>query len=303
MKQNLLQLMSARMPELSKGQRMIATYILEHYDKAAYMTAAKLGRVVDVSESTVVRFADELGFGGYPELQRALQELAKTHLTAAQRMEVADNLLAPDNVLDKVLLADADKIRRTLEGLDRDAFYAAVEKIVSAKKIYILGSRSAASLAGFLNFNFRMMFDNVDYVEVASGGEVFEHILNIGSEDVLIAFSFPRYSKRTVRAVQYAHNAGADVVAITDSAQSPIAASCDQLLIAQSDMASFVDSLVAPLSIINAMVAAVSMRRHDAVSSRLRRLEEIWDEYDIYHKLQKSPALAGLFRQAERSSH
>ena len=283
-KQNLLQLINERMNTFSKGQRVIAHYILEHYDRAAYMTAAKLGAIVNVSESTVVRFADELGFGGYPELQRALQELAKTQLTAAQRMEVADNLLGKDNILDKVLLGDADKIRHTLESLDREAFYAAIEKIASARNIYILGSRSSASLAGFLNFNFRMMFDNVRHVEVSSGGELFEHILNIGRDDVLIAISFPRYSKRTIRAVKYAHQAGANVVALTDSKQSPIATDCDQLLIAQSDMASFVDSLVAPLSIINAMIAAVSMRHHDEVSARLRRLEEIWDEYDIYDK-------------------
>ena len=281
-KQNLLQLINERMSTFSKGQRLIAHYILEHYDRAAYMTAAKLGAIVNVSESTVVRFADELGFGGYPELQRALQELAKTQLTAAQRMEVADNLLGKDTILDTVLLGDADKIRPPLES--REAFYTAIEKIASARNIYILGSRSSASLAGFLNFNFRMMFDNVRHVEVASGGELFEHILNIGKDDVLIAISFPRYSKRTIRAVKYAHQAGANVVAITDSKQSPIATDCDQLLIAQSDMASFVDSLVAPLSIINAMIAAVSMRHHGEVSARLRRLEEIWDEYDIYDK-------------------
>ena len=284
MKQNLLQLLTERMSTFSKGQRQIAGYILEHYDRAAYMTASKLGAVVRVSESTVVRFADELGFSGYPELQRALQELAKTHLTAAQRMEVAGNLLGRDNILEKVLLGDAEKIRHTLEGLDKDAFYAAVERIVRARNIYILGSRSSASLAAFLNFNFRMMFDNVRNVEVTSGSEMFEQILDIGEEDVLIAISFPRYSKRTVRAVQYAHHAGADVVSITDSVESPIAADCDQLLTAHSDMASFVDSLVAPLSIINAMVAAVSMSRHEEVAARLRRLEEIWDEYDVYDK-------------------
>lgn len=284
MKQNLLQRITACMSTFSKGQRLIAAYILEHYDRAAYMTAAKLGELVKVSESTVVRFADELGFDGYPDMQRALQELAKTNLTAAQRMEVADNLLAGNNILDKVLLGDADKIRHTLEGLDRAAFDAAVEKIVNARNIYILGSRSAASLAGFLNFNFQMMFDNVRNVEVTSGSEMFEQILTIGKEDVLIAISFPRYSKRTVRAVQFAHRAGANVVSLTDSDRSPIAADCDQLLTARSDMASFVDSLVAPLSIINAMVAAVSMRSHDEVAARLRRLEAIWDEYDVYEK-------------------
>lgn len=284
MKQSLLQIMQARMPEFSKGQRLIAQYILAHYDRAAYMTASKLGATVEVSESTVVRFANELGFDGYPNLQRALQELARTHLTAAQRMEVADNLLDKNNILDKVLLGDADKIRQTLDGIDREAFYRAVEKIVSARNIYILGVRSSAALADFLVFNFRMMFDNVRAVEGTTGTEIFEQLLNIGPEDVLIAISFPRYSKRTVRAVQFARNAGADVVAITDSVSSPLAAGSSQLLTARSDMASFVDSLVAPLSIINAMIAAVSMKNHDEVAARLRRLEGIWDEYDVYDK-------------------
>ncbi len=284
MRQNLLKYISERMSGFSKGQRQIASYIMEHYDRAAYMTASRLGATVNVSESTVVRFADELGFDGYPDLQRSLQELARTHLTAAQRMEVADNLMDRDTILDKILLGDADKIRHTLEGIDRAAFRAAVEKIVGARRIYILGVRSSASLADFLTFNFRMMFDNLIPVAGTSGSEVFEQILDIGPQDVLIAISFPRYSKRTVRAVEYAHNAGADIVALTDSAQSPLSAGCDQLLTAHSDMASFVDSLVAPLSIINAMVAAVSMRKHDEVSQRLKRLENIWDEYDVYDK-------------------
>ncbi|MBQ8341066.1 MAG: MurR/RpiR family transcriptional regulator [Clostridia bacterium] len=284
MKENLLQIIEARMPTLSKGQRQIAKYISEHYDRAAYMTASKLGRLVNVSESTVVRFADEIGFAGYPEMQRALQELAKTHLTAAQRMEVADNLLDRETVLDKVLLGDADKIRHTLDGIDRAAFDEAVERIVGARRIYIMGLRSSEALARFLTFNFRMMFDNIRAVEGMSGSEMFEEILNIGKEDVLIVVSFPRYSRRTVRATEYAHSVGADVVAITDSEKSPLAPFASQLLTARSDMASFVDSLVAPLSIINAMVAAVSLRRHDEVAGRLGRLEEIWDEYNVYDK-------------------
>lgn len=284
MKQNPLQLITARMSEFSKGQRQIAQYLLEHYDRAAYMTASRLGALVNVSESTVVRFAGELGFVGYPEMQRALQELARTNLTAAQRMEMADTLLDRDNILEKVLLGDADKIRHTLDGIDRTAFYDAVERIVAARNIYILGVRSSASLADFLTFNFRMIFDNVRAVEGTSGTEIFEQILDIGPADVLIAISFPRYSKRTVRAVEYAKRAGADVVALTDSHTSPLAAACDQLLTARSDMASFVDSLVAPLSIINAMVAAVSLCKHDEVAARLRRLEGIWDEYDVYDK-------------------
>ena len=284
MKQNLLQRITAGMPEFSKGQRLIAQYLLEHYDRAAYMTASKLGALAQVSESTVVRFANELGFEGYPEMQRALQELTRTNLTAAQRMEVAGNLFDRDTVLDKVLLGDADKIRHTLEGIDRTAFAAAVDRIVAARNIYILGVRSSASLADFLTFNFRMIFDNVRAVVGTTGTEIFEQILDIGPQDVLIAISFPRYSTRTVRAVEYAKRAGADVVAITDSVTSPLAAGADQLLTAKSDMASFVDSLVAPLSIINAMVAAVSLSKTEEVAARLHRLERIWDEYDVYDK-------------------
>jgi len=284
MKQNLLQQMTERMSEFSKGQRLIAQYILQHYDRAAFLTASKLGALVEVSESTVVRFANELGFEGYPEMQRALRELTRTNLTAAQRMAVADNLMDKDTVLDKVLLGDAEKIRHTLDAIDRQAFYAAVEKIVSARNIYILGGRSVASLADCLTFTFRLMFDNVRPVAGTTGTEIFEQLLDIGPEDVLIAISFPRYSKRTVRAVEFAHRAGADVVALTDSADSPLATDSDQLLTAHSDMASFVDSLVAPLSIINAMVVSVSMCKQDEVTKRLHRLENIWDEYDVYDK-------------------
>lgn len=284
MKQNLLQLIAARTPGFSKGQRRIAAYITEHYDRAAYMTAAKLGAVVSVSESTVVRFADELGFDGYPELQHAMQELAKTQLTAAQRMEVAEDLLRRDNLLEKVLLADADKIRHTLDELDAAAFHAAVEKIVAARHIYIVGLRSSAALARFLSFNFLMMFDNVHAVDGASSSEMFEQILDINANDVLIAISFPRYSQRAVKLTEYAFAAGANVVALTDSPNSPLAACCSQLLTARSDMASFVDSLVAPLSILNAMIAAVSLRRGEEVTRRLHRLEEIWDEYGVYDK-------------------
>jgi DNA-binding MurR/RpiR family transcriptional regulator len=284
MKLNFLQHMEQRAADFSKGQRQIAEFIRAHYDRAAYMTASRLGAEVDVSESTVVRFANALGFEGYPEMQRALQELTRTHLTAAQRMDVADSLMDRDNVLDKVLLGDADKIRRTLEELDRTAFESAVERIVNARNIYIIGSRSAGALAGFLTYNFRLMFNNVCHVELSSGSEMFEQILPIGQGDVMIAISFPRYSSRTVRAARYAHDNGANVVALTDSAQSPLAPHADQVLTARSDMASFVDSLVAPLSIINALVAATSMCRHDEVSARLHRLEEIWDEYQVYDK-------------------
>ena len=286
MNKNLLVLMEERMPEFSKGQKRIARYILDHYDKAAYMTASRLGSIVEVSESTVVRFAIEVGFDGYPEMQRALQELIRTRLTAVQRVDVTNSLIGEDDVLDKVLGSDADKIRRTLDEIDRKSFGEAVDKIVSARSIYIIGVRSSSTLAGFLNFNFRMILDNVKFVQTTSGSEMFEQIMNIGHEDVLIAISFPRYSKRIINAVEYATGAGADVISSTDSRQSPIAAGADQLLLARSDMVSFVDSLVAPLSIINAIIVAVARKKPDDVRERLEKLEHIWDEYDVYDKTQ-----------------
>ena len=287
MKRNLLAQIEEKMPLFSKGQKLISRYILEHYDKAAYMTAAKLGAVVNVSESTVVRFAIELGFSGYPEFRLELLELVRTRLTSSRRMEVTNDLIGDGDVLPKVLLSDTDRIRRTLDEIDRDAFAAAVSRIVSAKNIYIMGIRSSAFLAGFLHYNLRMIFDNVRLVQTTSGSEMFEEIMNIGQGDVMIAISFPRYSKRIIRAVDFARHAGADVIALTDSAMSPIATSATHALLAKSDMASFADSLTAPLSIINAIVVAVSMKKQDELAVRLRQLEQIWDEYDVYDKTQE----------------
>ena len=279
---DLLKAIENKMPKFSKGQRLIAAYILEHYDKAAYMTAARLGAIVGVSESTVVRFAIELGYDGYPDFQHSLQEIIRNRLTSFQRIEVTNNLIGDGNVLDKVLLSDAEKIRRTMEEIDHALFEEAVDRIISAKRIYIIGVRSSSSLAGFLNFNFRMIFDNVKFVQTTSGSEMFEQIMRIGEGDVMIAISFPRYSKRIINAVEYARSKNANVVALTDSKLSPIASYANQLLIAQSDMASFVDSLVAPLSIINAIIVAVSRKKQDELTERLRVLEEVWEHYDVY---------------------
>lgn len=286
MKRDILRMIEQNMDDFSKGQRQIARFLLAHYDKAAYMTAAKLGSEVSVSESTVVRFVIELGYAGYPEFQKALQELIRTKLTSFQRMEVTNHLIGKGDVLEKVLMSDVDKIRRTLDGISRDAFENAVEAIVQAKNVYIIGVRSSYTLAGFLNYNLRMIFDNVRMIETTSGGELFEQILNIGEQDVMIAISFPRYSKRVINAVAYAKRAGAKVISLTDSPDSPIAADVDHVLVAQSDMASFVDSLVAPMSIINALVVAVSRAKEEEVGERLHKLEAIWDEYDVYHKNQ-----------------
>ena len=283
---NLLSEIEQRMPTFSKGQKLISKYILENYDKAAYMTASKLGKIVNVSESTVVRFAIELGFGGYPEFQHNLQEIVRTRLTSFQRVEVTNNLIGDSDVLSKVLLGDIDKIKDTLEGIDKKAFSDAIDKIAEAKNIYILGVRSSASLASFLAHGLSMISDNVRFVQTTSGSEMFEQIMSIGTDDVMIAISFPRYSNRIIRAVSFAKREGANIISITDSADSPIAKNADQLLAAKSDMASFVDSLVAPLSIINAIIVALSRKKQEELRVRLHQLEEIWDEYDVYEKNQ-----------------
>ena len=281
---DLLNVIRDGMASFSKGQRLIASYILEHYEKAAYMTASRLGALVGVSESTVVRFAIELGFEGYPEFQRTMQKMIRSRLTSFQRMEVTNSLIGEGELPDKVLLSDIEKIRRTMENIDRTSFERAVDAIVSAKHIYILGVRSSSSLAGFLNYNFRMIFDNVRFVQTTSGSEMFEQLMPMEKGDVMIAISFPRYSNRIINAVEYARSREVNVVALTDSDLSPIAAYADELLIAQSDMVSFVDSLVAPLSVINAMIVAIARKKQDEVSERLRALEEVWDRYDVYDK-------------------
>lgn len=286
MKRDILRVIETNMDSFSKGQRQIARYLLAHYDRAAYMTAAKLGSEVSVSESTVVRFVIELGYAGYPEFQKSLQELIRTKLTSFQRMEVTKHLIGEGDLLEKVLVADMDKIRRTLEHIDRNAFDGAVEALVNARTIYIIGVRSSYTLANFLNHTLRMIFDNVRLIETTSGGELFEQIMNIGKGDVMVAISFPRYSKRVINATAFAHRAGATVVSVTDSSDSPLANDATHVLVAQSDMASFVDSLVAPLSILNALVVAVTRAREAEVTERLRKLEVIWDEYDVYDKAQ-----------------
>lgn len=284
MEHDLLKYIEERMPTFSKGQKLIAGYVLEHYDKAAYMTASKLGALVNVSESTVVRFAIELGFDGYPALQRSLQEFIRNRLTAVQRMEVTNNLIGDGDILRNVLLSDAEKIKHTLENIDRDSFERAVDKIIDADNVYIIGVRSSSSLANFLNFNLSMIRERVQFVQTTSGSEMFEKILRISANDVMIAISFPRYSNGIINAVGYAKESGADVIALTDSTSSPIAAHADELLIAKSDMASFVDSLVAPLSIINALIVAISKKKQDELNVVFEKLENIWDEYNVYDK-------------------
>lgn len=269
---DLITKIQSELPGFSKGQKQIARFILEHYDKAAFMTASRLGVTVGVSESTVVRFATELGYDGYPHLQRALQEMIRNKLTSVQRMEVAGDRMGGRDVLQTVLHADTDMIRVTLDEIDRDAFQGAVDALMGAKRIYILGVRSSSALASFLGFYFNLLFENVTLVHTNSVSEIFEQVLRVGPGDVLFGISFPRYSKRTLSAMKYARDRGARVIALTDSQLSPLARVADHVLLARSDMASFVDSLVAPLSVINALIVAVGMSRRDEIEHTFNKI-------------------------------
>ena len=287
MNHDILTLIQENIHTFSKGQKRIANFILDSYDKAAFMTASRLGKRVGVSESTVVRFAAELGYDGYPDMQKSLQKMIRNRLTSVQRIEVTNDRIGDQDLLSMVLQSDMEKIRLTLEELDRDAFEKAVDAIVSARKIYIIGVRSSASIATFLTFYFNLIFDNVVEVSANTASEVFERLLRVGEGDVVIGVSFPRYSSRTVQAMSFARDRGATTVAITDSEASPLAPICTYTLKARSDMASFVDSLVAPLSLVNALLVAVSRKKNDDLAHTFQILEGIWDEYGVYEKVQE----------------
>ena len=287
MNRDILTVIQENMSTFSKGQKRIANYILESYDKAAFMTASRLGKTVSVSESTVVRFAAELGYDGYPSMQRSLQKMIRNRLTSVQRIEVSNDRIGDQDLLSSVLQSDIEKIRLTLEEVDRQSFDRAVDTIVSARKIYIMGVRSSASLATFLSFYFNLIFDNVISVAANTASEVFETMLRVGAEDVVIGVSFPRYSSRTVQAMNFARDRGATTIAITDSEASPLAPISNYTLKARSDMASFVDSLVAPLSLVNALLVAVSRKKNDDLAHTFQTLEDIWDEYGVYEKVQE----------------
>lgn len=284
MEKDLFLRIKQQMTKMSKGHKLIANYILSHYDKAAFMTAQKLGKTVGVSESTVVRFASELDFDGYPALQRSLQDLMRNKLTAVQRIEVTSDHMTREDVLERVLTLDIEKIRKTLEETSKEDFNQAVDKIINCNTIYIIGARSAAPLASFLNYYFTMIFPHVKLIRNTTTSELLEQVMHIDEKDVIIGISFPRYSKQTAKMLEYASNSGANVIAITDSVDSPLAQYADNLLLARSDMASFVDSLVAPLSLVNALIAAVSISNVDKVSKSFEHLESIWEQYDVYEK-------------------
>ena len=282
---DLLERIDKSYSKFSKGQKKIADFIVKNYDKAAFMTAARLSEFINVSCSTVVRFAVEVGYDGYPMLQKALQEIVRTKLTSVQRMEVTTTRMGDQDILSTILNLDILNIKHTLDGIDKKVFEDTVETIINAKKIYVLGVRSSSSLATFLGFYLNLIFDNVRLIHTTSASEIFEQILRVTSEDVVIGISFPRYSARTIKAIQYAHNQSAKVIAITDSETSPLNTYSDHTLIARSDIASFVDSLVAPLSVINALVAALGIRKKADISKTFQQLEAIWDEYEVYEKV------------------
>ena len=267
---------------LSKGQKILATYITDNYDKAVFLTAAKMGQVVGVSESTVVRFATHLGYKGYPEFQKALEEMVRNKLNSIQRMEVTYGRISQSHILETVLQSDQEKIKDTLEHIDEHAFELAVDTIIKAKHIYIVGIRSCAPLAAFMAFYFNLMFENVTLLQTNNSSELFEQMVRISKDDVIIGISFPRYSMRTLKAMEFANNRNAKVITLTDSVHSPmnLYSSCN--LIARSDMASIVDSLVAPLSVINALIVALCMKKQGEVAKTLETLEDIWNEYRVY---------------------
>lgn len=267
---------------LSKGHKRIADFIKNNYEKASFMTAAKLGKTVGVSESTVVRFASHVGFDGYPELQKHLQELVKSHLTSVQRMEVAANRMGGDDIINDAFAADAEMLKRTREGVSREDFFGSVAAINKAHKIYVLGSGSSASLASFAAFYLNYLCDNVVLIDTSSTSEMFEQMFRISEQDVCIAISFPRYSNQTINALSFAKSRGATIISITDGEMSPIAQYATYLLVAESSMVSFVDSLVAPLSLINALIAACAKENDGHVCENLGELEKIWDKYHVY---------------------
>lgn len=289
MKTTLTGLIEARATQFSKGQRRIADYITAHYDEAAFMTAARLGMEVGVSESTVVRFATELGFAGYPQLQKAMQELIRSKLTILQRLDLTRSRMGQGDVLQQVATSDMQNIRRTLEELDKEVFARGVDAIVAARKVYVFGAGSCKAMAGFLTHYLQLLLGGrVHMLSASSQSEIFEEMLDVSDQDVVIGISFPRYSSKAAKTLHYAHSKGAAIVALTDGPLSPIAPYATALLTAHSDMAAVVDSLVAPLSVINALIVAVSLRTMDEVRPKLEELERLWGDYQVYQTVDET---------------
>lgn len=284
MQNDILSLLQENAYKFSKGQRAIANYIIGSYDKAAFMTASRLGTAVGVSESTVVRFAMELGFNGYPAMQKAMQEMVMNRLTASQRIEVANDRIGNQDILSTVIQSDIEKLRQTAETVSRQDFKAAVEAVLNARRVYILGVRSTAPLASFLGYYLSQMLDTVHVVTTSGTSAVFEQIIGVDERDAVIAFSFPRYSTSTAQGAQYCRGKGAKVIGITDSLSSPLGKNCEHVLLAKSDMISLVDSLTAPMSIVNSLIVAIAAKRERAIEKKFAELERVWEKYNVYEK-------------------
>lgn len=284
MQNDILSLLQENTYKFSKGQRAIANYIISSYDKAAFMTASRLGTAVGVSESTVVRFAMELGFNGYPAMQKAMQEMVMNRLTASQRIEVANDRIGNQDILSTVIQSDIEKLRQTEETVSRQDFQAAVDAILGARRVYILGVRSTAPLANFLGYYLSQMLDTVHVVTTSGSSAVFEQIISVDERDAVIAFSFPRYSTSTAQGAQYCRGKGAKVIGVTDSLTSPLGRNCEHVLLAKSDMISLVDSLTAPMSIVNSLIVAIAARRERAIEKKFAELERVWEKYNVYEK-------------------
>ena len=282
MTKNVLQTIRNNMDGFSKGQKRIAHYILDNYDKAAFMTASKLGATADVSESTVVRFAAELGYDGYPAMQKALQEIIRGRLTSVQRIQVSRDQITGSDILGAVMQRDADSIQNAIQQVDREEFDRVVDKLNNAEHIYILGVRSSSFLAGYLNFYLHLIFKNVIFVQNSAAGEIYEQLIHIGKDDVVVAISFPRYSKMVIHAVELARDRGAQVVGITDSTVSPIYRMASSSLLVRCDAISFVDSMAAPLSLLNALILALGRSKGEEVAKTYSEMEQVWSKYSIF---------------------
>lgn len=282
MTKDIITLIQENFSGFSKGQRSIARYITDNYDKAAFMTAGKLGTTVGVSESTVVRFAAELGYDGYPGMKKAMQEMVRSRLTSVQRIAVAKDMMDSSSVLKAVMSSDIDKLQSTFEELDRESFDSAVNAIENAGHVYIVGMRSSAALASFMAFYMNFLLDNIRLIHDTTANEVYEQIMHIGKDDVYIGISYPRYSSSSLKAMEFAKSRGASVIALTDNANSPFSSIADIRLYANSDMVSFVDSLVAPMSLINALIVAVAARKQDTLAQTFNYLEQLWSEYEVF---------------------
>ena len=282
MDKDILTLISRENSGFSKGQRLIAKYIMENYDKAAFMTAGRLGETVGVSESTVVRFAAELGFDGYPGMRKALQEMIRSRLTSVQRIEASRDMLDDGNILKSVLSDDIEKLQATLEEIDRHSFEQVVDSIIAAREIYIFASRTSRSLADFLSYYLSLLRAGVHVIDDNSASGVYEQMLRIGEGDLFIGFTFPRYSSHPGKVMSFAKSHGAYAVGLTDGENSPFFGLADICLYAKSEMVSFVDSLVAPMSLVNALIIAVGARSRGALSETFNKLEQVWREYKVF---------------------